>query len=110
MAPPETDEGTSGPLAYLLLVPLLVIIVGLPTVVFTAVFYVTLVAIEPMVGLPTVTLGLFELVGLPATADGVPLLYAVGPALLLSGTLLYWTGLDWEGTDGGTSGTSGWGR
>jgi hypothetical protein len=99
MAPPDTDEGTSGPLAYLLAVPLLLFMFGVPAAVFTVVFFVTVLAVDSVVGVPAVTLGLFELAGLPGTVAGVPLLYSVVPGVVLSGLLMYWTGLDWEGTD-----------
>lgn len=104
---PETNDGTSGPLAWLLVGPLVALMVAVPFLVFTAVLSVALAAIDSVVGLPVVTLGLFEAVGLPATVLGVPLLYSVVPSLLASLGLLASAGLDWEGTDSSGGGSVG---
>jgi len=72
-------------------------------VVFTAVLSTALVALNGVVDIPNVTLGLFEAPRMSASLMGIPLWYSVVPSLFASLALLVSTGLDWDGTDGSPS-------
>ncbi|WP_121821788.1 hypothetical protein [Halostella salina] len=91
------DEPTAGIVAYLLLVPMLLVTVGIPTIVLGALATVALYGLQATIGLPTPTFGLLGAVGLPPGLENSPIVYGLGVGLLTALWLLSRTGMDWKG-------------